>query len=110
MSTETLEQVQVKEREPLFSKRRKKIFSDPLGDDNPITVQVLGICSALAVTVQMQTAVVMAIALTMVTAFSNLAVSLLRNYIPSKIRIIVQDPATDAVLAQSEEIEVGELI
>jgi len=73
-----------------LSKRDKKIFMDPLWDNNPITFQILGVCSALAVTVQMQTAVVMSIALTVVCAGANLVVSLLRNYIPSKIRIIVQ--------------------
>jgi len=73
-----------------LTKREKKILTDPLWDNNPITFQILGVCSALAVTVQMKTAIVMAISLTVVTAFSNLAVSLLRNYIPSKIRISVQ--------------------
>ncbi len=73
-----------------LTKREKKIITDPLWDNNPITFQILGVCSALAVTVQMQTAVVMSIALTVVTAGSNLVVSSLRNYIPSKIRIIVQ--------------------
>jgi len=67
----------------------KRTFKDPLSDNNPITVQVLGICSALAVTTQVRTALVMALAVTFVVAFSNLVVSLLRNYIPSKIRIIV---------------------
>tara|TARA_B100001750_G_C15492562_1_gene592167 strand:- start:374 stop:991 length:618 start_codon:yes stop_codon:yes gene_type:complete len=67
-----------------------KIFSDPLIDNNPITKQVLGVCSALAVTVKLEMAIVMAIALTFVLTFSNLTVSLLRNYIPSNVRIIVQ--------------------
>jgi Na+-transporting NADH:ubiquinone oxidoreductase subunit D len=74
----------------LLSKRDKKILKDPLWDNNPITFQILGICSALAVTVQMQTAVVMSLALTFVVVMSNTVVSLLRNFIPSKIRIIVQ--------------------
>jgi Na+-transporting NADH:ubiquinone oxidoreductase subunit D len=65
-------------------------FIDPIINNNPIALQILGICSALAVTTKMQTALVMAVAVTVVTAFSNLAVSLLRNYIPSSIRIIVQ--------------------
>jgi Na+-transporting NADH:ubiquinone oxidoreductase subunit D len=68
----------------------KSALVDPLFDNNPIAAQVLGICSALAVTTQMVPAIVMSIALTMVTGFSSLAVSLLRNYIPSSIRIIVQ--------------------
>lgn len=78
------------EREALFSKGNRKLLSDPLDDDNPITVQVLGICSALAITVQLEPAVVMAIAVVFVMAFSNIIVSLLRNMIPSRIRIIVQ--------------------
>ncbi len=73
-----------------LSKKDKKILIDPLWDNNPITFQILGVCSALAVTVQMQTAVVMSLALTAVTASSGLIVASLRNYIPSKIRIIVQ--------------------
>jgi Na+-transporting NADH:ubiquinone oxidoreductase subunit D len=70
--------------------KQKEILLDPLLNSNPIAVQVLGVCSALAVTGKMETAVVMSIALTVVTAFSNLFVSLLRNRIPSSIRIIVQ--------------------
>jgi len=68
----------------------KNIFSDPLIDNNPITKQVLGVCSALAVTVKIEMAIVMAFALTFVLTFSNLLVSLLRNFIPSNVRIIVQ--------------------
>ena len=67
-----------------------KYFTDPLIDDNPITKQVLGICSALAVTVKDEMALVMAVALTFVLTFSNLTVSLLRKSIPSNVRIIVQ--------------------
>lgn len=78
------------EKEPLFSKKNKKLLSDPLGDNNPITVQVLGICSALAITAQMQAALVMSVAVMFVLAIGNVAISLLRNVIPSKIRIIVQ--------------------
>ncbi|MEO0391823.1 MAG: NADH:ubiquinone reductase (Na(+)-transporting) subunit D [Pseudomonadota bacterium] len=69
---------------------RKKLLVDPLVDNNPITLQVLGICSALAVTSSMQVSLVMAIAVTIVTGFSSLSVSLLRNHIPGSIRIIVQ--------------------
>ncbi len=79
-----------KKAEPLFSKKNRKLISNPLDADNPITVQVLGICSALAVTTQMKPAFVMALALTVVTASSNLIISLMRNTIPSRIRIIVQ--------------------
>lgn len=68
----------------------RKVLVDPLSENNPVTVQILGICSSLAVTVKMETAVVMALGLTLVTAFSNLAISLLRNAIPNKIRMIVE--------------------
>ncbi|MFN4235507.1 MAG: NADH:ubiquinone reductase (Na(+)-transporting) subunit D [Bacteroidia bacterium] len=85
MSTTT-----AKKSEGLFSAKNKKLITDPLNDSNPITVQVLGICSALAITVQLKQAVVMAISVTVVTAFSNLVISFLRNMIPDRIRIIVQ--------------------
>ncbi|CAM4163219.1 NADH:ubiquinone reductase (Na(+)-transporting) subunit D [Gillisia limnaea] len=78
------------EREHFLSKNNRKLLSDPLDDNNPITVQVLGICSALAITVQLEPAVVMALAVTAVMAFSNMIVSILRNLIPNRIRIIVQ--------------------
>ncbi len=68
----------------------KKTILDPLFNNNPIALQILGVCSALAVTSKMQTVLVMALAVTIVTAFSNLSVSVIRNYIPSSIRIIVQ--------------------
>lgn len=74
----------------LFSAKNRKLISNPLGTDNPITVQVLGICSALAVTVKLQPALVMALSVTVVTGFSNLIISLMRNTIPPRIRIIVQ--------------------
>ena len=94
MSTEALEiekVEQVKEpAEPLLSKRRKKFVTDPLNDDNPITVQVLGICSALAVTVKLEPTIVMSIAVVFVIVFSNLIVSSIRNLIPNRVRIIVQ--------------------
>jgi len=67
-----------------------KVFFEPIWKNNPIMVQILGICSSLAVTVQLKTAIVMAIALTMVVAFSNLAISVLRNVIPRNIRIIAE--------------------
>lgn len=79
-----------KPAEELLSKRRKALITDPLNDDNPVTVQVLGICSSLAVTTKMEPTLVMAIAVTVVVAASNLAISLLRNLIPNRIRIIVQ--------------------
>ena len=74
----------------LFSKQNIKLLTNPLNLENPITVQVLGICSSLAVTVQLKPAIIMALSVTVVTAFSNLIISALRNTIPSRIRIIVQ--------------------
>ena len=74
----------------MFSSKNMKLLTRPFGADNPVTVQVLGICSALAVTAKLQPALVMAISVTVVTAFSNLIISLLRNTIPPRIRIIVQ--------------------
>ncbi len=79
-----------KEKEALFSQKNRRLLIDPLNDDNPITVQVLGICSALAITVQLKPAIVMSIAVVFVLVFGNLIVSLLRNLIPNRIRIIVQ--------------------
>ena len=78
------------EIDPLFSKKNLKLLSDPLNNSNPITVQVLGICSALAVTAQLKPAVVMSISVIAVLAFANVIISLLRNTIPNRIRIIVQ--------------------
>ncbi len=80
----------LEEKEPLFGKKERKALSDPLNDNNPITVQVLGICSALAVTTMVKPAFIMAISVTFVTAFSNLAIALLRKGIPKQIRMIVQ--------------------
>ena len=74
----------------LFSKENKEVFVNPLNLDHPIMVQVLGICSALAVTSQLKPAIVMGLAVTIITAFSNVIISLIRNTIPSRIRIIVQ--------------------
>ena len=68
----------------------KSLLLSPIADNNPIALQILGICSALAVTTQLQTAVVMAIAVSLVTAFSSMFISMIRNYIPNSIRIIVQ--------------------
>ena len=68
----------------------KGLLLDPIAKNNPIALQILGICSALAVTTQLQTAIVMAIAVSLVTGFSSLFISLIRNYIPNSIRIIVQ--------------------
>ncbi len=74
----------------LFSKQNKEALFKPLNLDNPIMVQVLGICSALAVTSQLKPAIVMGLAVTIITAFSNVIISIIRNTIPQRIRIIVQ--------------------
>ncbi len=81
---------ETKNKEPMFSAKNLKTLTRPFNLENPVTVQVLGICSSLAVTVQMKPALVMALSVTIVTAFSNLIISSLRNTIPSRIRIIVQ--------------------
>ena len=77
-------------KEALFSKKNRKLLIDPLNDNNPVTTQVLGICSALAITVQLKPAIVMAISVLVVMSVANVVVSLMRNLIPSRIRIIVQ--------------------
>ena len=74
----------------LFSKENKEVFTTPLNADHPVLMQVLGICSALAVTSQLKPAIVMGLAVTIITAFSNVIISLMRNTIPNRIRIIVQ--------------------
>ena len=73
----------------LFSKKNKKLITDPLDSNNPVTVQVLGICSALAITVQLKPAIVMAISTLFVLSVANVVISLMRNLVPSRIRIIV---------------------
>jgi NADH:ubiquinone oxidoreductase, D subunit len=74
----------------LFSKENKAVFAEPLNLNNPIISQVLGICSALAVTSQLEPAIVMGLSVTVITAFSNVIISLIRKTIPNRIRIIVQ--------------------
>ena len=83
-------QTAVEEKAPLFGKKEKILITDPLNDNNPITVQVLGICSALAVTTLVIPSLVISVAVVFVCAFSNLIISLLRNTIPKQIRMIVQ--------------------
>ncbi len=91
MANHTVQQTtQVKEPIISFGKKERKLLLDPLNDNNPITVQVLGICSALAVTTLLLKAVTMALAVIFVLAFSNLFTSLLRNYIPKEVRMIAQ--------------------
>ena len=79
-----------KDKEKLFSKQNRALLTDPLDDNNPITVQVLGICSALAITVKLEPAVVMTLSVVFVMGSSNMIISILRNIIPNRIRIIVQ--------------------
>lgn len=74
----------------LLSKKDQKLILDPLADDNPITIQVLGICSALAITAQLKASIVMTLSVIFVLGVGNVVISLMRNIIPSKIRIIVQ--------------------
>jgi Na+-transporting NADH:ubiquinone oxidoreductase subunit D len=76
--------------EGLFSKKNRKLITDPLNDNNPITVQVLGICSALAITVKVSNALVMSISVLAVVVLGNMVISALRNLIPGRIRIIAQ--------------------
>ena len=78
------------EKEPLFSAKNLKLLREPMNDSNPITVQVLGICSALAVTVKLKPSVIMALSVTAVLAISNVVIAALRKSIPPRIRIIVQ--------------------
>ncbi|RLC14083.1 MAG: NADH:ubiquinone reductase (Na(+)-transporting) subunit D [Deltaproteobacteria bacterium] len=81
-----------------------KAFSEPLWENNPISVQILGICSALAVTVQLKTACVMGLSLTLVVAFSSLTISLMRNLIPRNIRIIVELTVIATLVILADEI------
>ena len=104
LEKESVEQAPKKEREPLFSKKNRKLISDPLNDDNPITVQVLGICSALAITVKLEPAIVMSISVLFVLAAGNVIVSLMRNMIPNRIRIIVQLVVVAALVALVDQV------
>jgi Na+-transporting NADH:ubiquinone oxidoreductase subunit D len=82
----------------------KKVIVDPLSDNNPVTIQILGICSSLAVTTQVDKAFVMSVGLTVVTAFSNLVISLMRNQIPSKIRIIIELAVVSVLVIVTDQI------
>lgn len=88
----------------LFSKKNKEVLFTPLGLNNPVTVQVLGICSALAVTAKLEPAIVMGLSVTVITAFANVVISLLRNTIPNRIRIIVQLVVVAALVTIVSEI------
>ena len=91
-------------KEALFSKKNQKLLSDPLDSANPISVQVLGICSALAITVQIEQAFVMSLSVLAVMIFGNIIVSSLRNLIPSRIRIIVQLVVVAALVILVDEV------
>ena len=93
-----------KDREALFSKKNRALLSDPMDDNNPITVQVLGICSALAITVQLKPAIVMTISVIAVMGASNVIVSILRNLIPNRIRIIVQLVVVASLVALVDQV------
>ncbi len=84
--------------------KAKTVFTDPLSNNNPITIQILGICSSLAVTTQVDKAFVMSVGLTLVTAFSNLVISMMRNQIPSKIRIIVELAVVSTLVIVTDQI------
>ena len=88
----------------LFSKKNRDIFTAPLGIDNPVTVQVLGICSALAVTSKLEPAIVMGLSVTVIVAFANVIISLIRKTIPNRIRIIVQLVVVAALVTVVSEI------
>ena len=93
-----------KKSEPLFSKKNRALLSDPLDDNNPITVQVLGICSSLAITVQLKPALVMTLSVVFVMGASNVIISILRNLIPNRIRIIVQLVVIASLVALVEQV------
>ena len=88
----------------LFSKENREILSAPLSLNNPVTVQVLGICSALAVTAKLEPACVMGLSVTVITAFANVVISLLRKTVPNRIRIIVQLVVVAALVTIVSEI------
>ena len=91
-------------KDSLFSKKRMTLLRDPLNDSNPITVQALGVCSALAITVQLKPAIVMAISVMVVLSVANVLISLMRKLIPSRIRIIVQLVVIAALVILVDEV------
>ena len=88
----------------LFSKKNREVFAAPLGINNPVTVQVLGICSALAVTAKLEPAIVMGLSVTIIVAFANVIISLIRKTIPNRIRIIVQLVVVAALVTIVSEV------
>jgi len=91
-------------KEPFWSPKNKRLLTDPFNDDNPITVQVLGVCSALAVTTQLKTALVMSVSVIVVMSCANFLISLLRNTIPSRIRMIVQLLVISGLVVMVDEV------
>ena len=102
-ATTTPDVIASKPKAPLFGKVEKKAVLDPLWDNNPIALQVLGICSSLAVTTRLDKALVMGAGVTIVTALSNVLISVIRNFIPNKIRIIVQLVVVSAVVIMFDQ-------
>lgn len=95
--------VAIQQKTEIFGKKERRLLTDPFNDNNPITVQVLGICSALAVTSALRPSIVMAIGVILVTAFSNLFISMLRKGIPGRIRMIVQLTVIAALVTVVEQ-------
>ncbi|MFO8086457.1 MAG: NADH:ubiquinone reductase (Na(+)-transporting) subunit D [Bacteroidales bacterium] len=95
---------EAKEREPLFSSKNRKLLSEPMVKNNPITVQVLGICSALAITVKLEPSVVMALSVIVIMGVSNVIISIMRNLIPPRIRIIVMLTVIASLVVLTDEI------
>lgn len=95
---------EIKKSEPLLSKKRKQLVSNPMDTDNPITIQVLGICSALAVTIALEGTVIMALAVLFVLVLANVIISALRNTIPNRIRIIVQLVVVASLVAIVDQV------
>ena len=91
-------------------KRLKHLMFSPVLENNPIALQILGVCSALAVTTKLETAVVMAISVALVTAFSSFFISLIRHYIPNSIRIIVQMAIIASLVTLVDQLLVGQPI
>tara|TARA_B110000902_G_C14275689_1_gene574851 strand:- start:1055 stop:1705 length:651 start_codon:yes stop_codon:yes gene_type:complete len=96
--------IEKKISEPLLSKKRKELLSNPMDSDNPITIQVLGICSALAVTIALEGTVIMALAVFFVLVMANVIISALRNTIPNRIRIIVQLVVVASLVAVVDQV------
>ena len=98
------DKIEKKVSEPLLSKKRKELLSNPMDSDNPITIQVLGICSALAVTIALEGTVIMALAVFFVLVLANVIISALRNTIPNRIRIIVQLVVVASLVAVVDQV------